>query len=319
MDTQHSLQDLIDRFGSYQQAVGRAQGTIDRYGYTFLLFGRFIEATGREPTGHILTTETMEAFAKWLRATPIKPQNGTSKRAESGIHSHLRDLRAFTRWLNKQELLAKEVHYPMPKIPQRLFRILNDEELQRMWQSKYLTGTSGRSIRNRAMIALMLDTGLRREEVASLRLASINLNSRVVTVIGKGNKERRVFFSSAVNDRLRAFLAIRGIDDEPLFHLNADGIRSTFRRIKEDTGLEHFHPHLLRHQFATAMLRSTKNLEYVRLLLGHEDYNTTKRYLSLTDEDLQEAHQMASPFESMIAPESEPSPTRRRYSSKDVA
>lgn len=93
MDTHYSLQDLIDRFGSYQQAVGRAQGTVDRYGYTFLLFGRFIEATGREPTVHILTTETMEAFAKWLRATPIKPQNGTSKRAESGIHSHLRDLR----------------------------------------------------------------------------------------------------------------------------------------------------------------------------------------------------------------------------------
>lgn len=322
MEQTHQLHDLINRFATYQQAVGRAVGTRERYRFTFLLFERFLDQEQIPPDSRCLSTPIMERFAMYLRDTPTNPQHGNTKREESGIHAHLRDMRAFTRWLYKTELLDWSVEFPMPKLPRRLFRILTDEELERMWQSKYLTGTSHRSIRNRAMIALMLDTGLRREEVASLRLANVSIERRTVTVIGKGNKERRVFFSPSVKDRLREFLAIRGIDNEPLFHLNADGIRTTFRRIQQDTGLDAFHPHMLRHQFATMMLRQTKSMEYVRLLLGHEDYNTTKRYLSLTDEDLQEAHEAASPFDSLMrktAKEPIPLPRRHRYSSKESA
>lgn len=320
MEKTHTLQELIDRFGTYQQAVGRAPGTVNRYRYTFLLFTRFLDEATIEATSAALTSATMQHFAIWLRDTPVKPQHGQSRRAESGIHAHLRDMRAFTRWLNAQELLSTDISYAMPKIPSRLFRVLTDEELHRLWQSTYLTGNSSRSVRNRAMIALMLDTGLRREEVAGLTLRSIILTSKTITVIGKGNKERRVFFSNAVRDLLKEFLAIRGIDDEHLFHLNADGIRTTFRRIQQEVGLERFHPHMLRHQFATEMLRSTKNMEYVRLLLGHEDYTTTKRYLALTDEDLQEAHEEASPFASLLESGDEaPHPKRRqRYSSRSV-
>jgi site-specific recombinase XerD len=205
----------------------------------------------------------------------------------------------------------------MPKLPKRLVRVLDDTELQKVWQSKYLVGSSPLAIRNRAMLALMLDTGLRREEVATITLDNLSMERRTVTVIGKGNKERRVFFSLRVRELLKEFLAIRGVDDEPLFHLNAGGIRTQFRRIKEELGMDHFHPHLLRHQFATQMLRETKNMEYVRLLLGHEDYNTTKRYLQLTDEDLQEAHESGSPFDNLVGQE-EPTPIKRRqrYSAK---
>jgi site-specific recombinase XerD len=300
MDTKESLHSLVARFERHQSAVGRAEGTRDRYRYTFLLFERFCDATEIPFESEALSSAVMDRFAIWLRETPIREQKGTTKREASGIHAHLRDMRAFTRWLRSNELLAKDVAFPLPKIPKRLFRILTEEELRRMWASKYLTGDSPLAIRNRALVAFMLDTGLRREEVASLTLKDLSLERRVATVIGKGDKERRVFFSSRVRSYLREFLAIRGVDDEPLFHLGAGGIRSTFRRIKEETGLEQFHPHLLRHQFATTMLRETRNMEYVRLLLGHEDYNTTKRYLSLTDEDLQEAHDEGSPFNKLI-------------------
>lgn len=320
MDTAHPLPNLIDRYHHYQQAVGRAEGTIKRYGFTFTLFQRFLAESGIEATGAALTSQTMERFSRWLWKTPTNPQHGSTQRSASGIHAHLRDMRAFTRWLYEEELLGREVRITMAKLPKRLFRILTEEEMARVWQSTYLTGTSSRAIRNRALIAFMLDTGLRREEVASVTLSSLNLTARTVTVIGKGNKERRVFFSTTVRELLNEFLAIRGLDDEPLFHLNADGIRTTFRRIQLDVGLEKFSPHVLRHQFATQMLRSTKNLEYVRLLLGHEDYTTTKRYLALTDEDLQEAHEEASPFTSLLGSMDAPSrPKRRvRYSSKSM-
>src|SRR5687768_7144206 len=94
MDT-HPLEDLVTRFGRYQVSRGFAKGTRERYRYTFLLFGRFLDETGRPHTSAVLTTQGMEDFATWLRETPAKPQHGKSRRAESGIHAHLRDMRAF--------------------------------------------------------------------------------------------------------------------------------------------------------------------------------------------------------------------------------
>ena len=95
MDTQTILSDLIGRFQSNQLAVGRAKGTTERYKYTFRLFGRFLEETGTTQTAECLKTATMDQFATWLRDTPINEQRHTTKRAESGIHAHLCDMRAF--------------------------------------------------------------------------------------------------------------------------------------------------------------------------------------------------------------------------------
>jgi site-specific recombinase XerD len=294
-----NLTDLFDEYARHQQSQNRAPGTIARYRYSFEMFARFLRQMDIPPTSSALTTETMESFAIWLRDTPIQPQRGTTQRAEAGIHAHLRDLRAFTRWLSKKQLIETSIEFPMPRIPKRLFRILNEEELERLWQSKYLTGNGALSIRNRALVALMLDTGLRRQEVANLTLADISLERKRLTVIGKGNKERQMVFSNGVRDYLKEFLAIRGIDDEPLFHLSADGIRTTFRRIQLDVGLEKFSPHVLRHQFATAMLRQGERLEVIGIMLGHEDYNTTRRYISLDESDIVAAHARSSPFEAL--------------------
>lgn len=322
MDSNDPLTTLIDRFQQHQRAVGRAPGTMKRYQYSFRLFQRFLTFRNLPATTSALTSDTMDGFALWLRDTPITPQHGKTTRSESGIHAHLRDLRAFCSWLERQEMLHRHIHFPMPKIPRRLFRVLTDEELERMWHSQYLTGNSSRAIRNRAMISLMLDTGLRREEVARLTLDSISLERRRLTVIGKGNKERQMVFSAAVRDRLKQFLAIRGIDDEPLFHLSAAGIRTTFRRIQLDVGLEKFHPHQLRHQFATTMLREGVSLEVIGVMLGHEDYNTTRQYITLDDRDIARAHATASPFERLMRNVDEPleAPRRRlRYSAKEPA
>jgi site-specific recombinase XerD len=322
METVHPLRVLTERFHRHQRAVGRAKGTIERYHYSFRLFERFLAAHELPADTSVLTTATMELFALWLRDTPVNPQHGNTIRAESGTHAHLRDLRAFCNWLTREEVLERPIHFPMPRIPRRLFRVLTDDELQRVWSSQYLTGSSSRAIRNRAMISLMLDTGLRREEVAGLTLDTISLERRRLTVVGKGNKERQMVFSAAVRDRLKQFLAIRGIDDEPLFHLSADGIRTTFRRIQQDVGLDKFHPHQLRHQFATTMLREGVSLEVIGVMLGHEDYNTTRQYVSLDDRDMVRAHAQASPFEDLMRKVEEPLefPKRRqRYSSKEPA
>jgi site-specific recombinase XerC len=158
----------------------------------------------------------------------------------------------------------------------------------------------------------------RPESRASLTLESINLNSRRLTVIGKGNKERQMVFSPTVRDMVREFLSIRGVDDEPLFHLTANGIKTMFRRIQLDVGLEKFHPHQCRHQFATTMLRRGEHLEVIGVMLGHDDYNTTRRYLSIDDTDIARAHEAASPFDTMMGQTAPPAPSRprQRYSNR---
>lgn len=81
----------------------------------------------------------------------------------------MRDLRAFVRWLSKEDLIDRPIEVPVPKVPQHLFSILSNDEMPRVWQSTYMTGRSSMAIRNRALIGLMLDTGL---GAASSRLMS---------------------------------------------------------------------------------------------------------------------------------------------------
>jgi hypothetical protein len=97
MDPIHLLTTLEDRFLANHAAQGRSLATRKRYQATFSLFRRYLASAGTAPTSKALTSECLQGFAMWLRATPIKPQRGTTVRAESGIHAHLRDMRAFIR------------------------------------------------------------------------------------------------------------------------------------------------------------------------------------------------------------------------------
>ncbi len=312
-----ALPDLVDRYLTYHRASGHSPATVKRYTHTFRLFDRFLAAEGLPDDVTALTSVTMRRFSVWLQETPVRTRRGDSRRAPAGAHAHLRDLRAFTRWLNDEELLDRAVKVPMPRLPKRLFPILSDEELQRVWTSRDMTGRSGLALRNRALLGLMLDTGLRREEVASLTLQSLDRPNCLLTVIGKGNKERRVPFSNGVARLLEEWISRRGPEDGPLFWLTGAGVRTVFRKIQVELGLEHFHPHQLRHQAATMMVRSNVDLESVRRILGHTDISTTSRYLSMTDADLRAKHAVASPFESLALSQAAPSSRRRRLSLQD--
>ncbi len=300
MEPHYSLTTLEEQFLRNDEALGRSPATRNRYVATFTLFHRFLCSADLPTPSAALTTETLRQFALWLRQTPIRAQRGTTVRAESGVHAHLRDLRALSRWLLQDDLLVTPVKIPLPKIPQRLIPILSEDELRLLWTSKHLVGRSSFATRNRAMIGLMLDTGLRREEVATLRFEDIDFENCLLIVIGKGDKQRRVPFSSRVQQLLLECLRVRRSALGPFFHISAAGIRSTFRRIADDISLERFHPHQLRHQAATMLVRNPADLESVRRILGHADLSTTAQYTSLFDADLRAKHAAASPFDAMM-------------------
>ena len=209
-------------------------------------------------------------------------------------------MRAFLRWLLSDELVERAVKVPLPRLPDKLFPILTEDDLVVVWNSNSLKGSGDLCVRNRAMIGLMLDTGLRRAEVASLTLRSLDLDDCLLTVTGKGNKQRRVPFSHGVKLLLQTWITKRGDSEGALFWLTGAGIRSTFRRIELETGLTAFFPHQVRHTAASMMIRNNADPFTVQRILRHSDLATTQKYVTQSDHDLREKHRAASPFDAVV-------------------
>ena len=317
MEPAISLVDLTAQYLDHHRAYGRSPNTIRHYQDSFRLFDLFLAERELAADARALSTATLRAFAGWLRERPLEaPRLGRTTRSEAGIHGVMKDLRAFLRWLNKEGLLLTHVEVPVPKLPQHLFPVLTHEEMERVWQCSYLTGRSSMAIRNRALLGLMLDTGIRRAEVCGLTLKDIDFDQQLVKVTGKGNKQRLVPFVAPVKKLLLEWIAYRGDDDGPLFWLKPAGLRMVFRRIQTECDLPRFHPHLLRHQAATEMVRNNIEGNRLQIILGHSSYQTTQRYLSLSQRDVQEGHAAASPFNSLIRLDPPEATKRRRVSGR---
>lgn len=161
--------------------------------------------------------------------------------------------------------------------------------------------------RDYLMIALLYVTGVRREELAAIKLADIDLRQGLIRVIGKGNKERVVPVGEATMADLKAYLGrrkefveSRGVSVTSLF-LNRQGgrlsVRSVDRLVKKfgrGEGLD-FTPHALRHSFATHLLENGADLVLIKEILGHASLSTTQKYTHVTAETLKRVYQTAHP------------------------
>ena len=291
------LATLEDEYILHHGALGHSPKTVSHYKDTFRSFRLFLEAKGHEETTEALTTAVMNEFAIWLRETPTRGFRGSTKRTEAGIHGTMTDMRAFIRWLHEEEHIDRLPKVPVNKLPQVFFPILSDEELDRVFSCKQLSPSTEIGVRNRALIAFMLDTGVRRSEVANLELDQLDLREGQARIVGKGRKERYVFFSPATADLLKRWMDIRGKEPGSLFWLTFEGLKMLFSRIRKEAELEVFHPHQLRHTTATNLLNGGADTHSVRRMLGHSSVITTEKYLSLAPADLKAKHAQASPYD----------------------
>lgn len=162
------------------------------------------------------------------------------------------------------------------------------------------------AVRDKAMMELFYSSGLRLSEVAGLTWDRLDLGSGMVTVQGKGNRQRMVPVGRKAVEALRHWrgerAAIAGFE-EPHVFLSLQGrplaVRSIQARIAHwarHQGLpQHVHPHLLRHSFASHMLESSGDLRAVQELLGHADISTTQVYTHLDFQHLAEVYDKAHP------------------------
>lgn len=181
-----------------------------------------------------------------------------------------------------------------PKLEQTLPRHLRPGEVETLIETEIREGSW--AVRDRALLEMLYATGLRVGELVSLDWADIDLDARVVRVLGKGSKERMVPFGKPATAALEAWRIAwpehrqrsKGDDREdgdPLF-LNNRGRRlsdRSVRRIVDQVAIaagvaEHVHPHTLRHTFATHLLEEGADLRAIQELLGHSSLATTQRY-----------------------------------------
>ena len=146
----------------------------------------------------------------------------------------------------------------------------------------------------------MLDAGFRSSDVVNLKVSDVFFDKNCVQVLGKGNKYRSVLLCPQLKKSLyrylieyRPFVFSPGNEyyNQPFFvqigasdFINSNVIRQFFQRIKSKSGIDRVHPHLLRHTFATSYILGGGNLEFLRMMMGHSDYETTKLYLHLAQE-----------------------------------
>jgi len=183
----------------------------------------------------------------------------------------------------------------------RIPEILTPEEQTRLLGELEPTDCPSR-LRNLALIRVMLNAGLRAREVRELKRQNLDLRTGRLKVRGKGGRERVLWLNENDLALVQSWLDYLGTSSNQsssnLLFTSLDGrrpicgrwLRSMVKRLGEKAGIDRrLHPHLLRHTFATNLLKYTKNLFLVSKALGHANLATTQIYLHLVDGELEAA------------------------------
>lgn len=169
------------------------------------------------------------------------------------------------------------------------------------------------AIRNQCIILLLLYTGIRVSECSNLNVMDIDLEECAIRVVGKGNKERMVFFMPSILQYLNNYLnnvrpkLLNFKEDDALF-IGSKGSRITPRAIEDilnnraKQAIPPFKvtPHMLRHTFATTLLNNDTDLKIVQELLGHSSMQTTQIYTHVSKERLKNVYQKTHPLAKAI-------------------
>ncbi|MFL5953898.1 MAG: tyrosine recombinase XerC [Gaiellaceae bacterium] len=275
-------------------AARRSPRTVEAYRRDLAVLGEYLG----KPIGRA-TLEELERYTAQLRADGLA--GATIARRTAAARS----------FYKHQQLLGARTDNPAAgvKLPRRakpLPKTLSPGEAERLIEAA--AGTQPRNLRDQALVELLYGAGLRVSECIGLGKAGVDLEGRIVRVIGKGDKERVVPIGRHAAESVRRYLA-RGrpyLDarHRPELFLNARGGPLTragafliLRKLAEKAGLEpgRVHPHLLRHSFATHLLEGGADLRSVQEMLGHADLSTTELYTHVTDRRRRELYYRAHP------------------------
>lgn len=233
-----------------------------------------------------VTRADLEAFVEHEQDRGLKPLS---------VRTYLERVYAFLHFLIEEEVVSPEVvlRRIRLRLPQQLPRAMEPDDVTE------LLSVIGKR-RDRAMVLVLLRTGMRIGELLETRVSDINFKEHTIT-IWQGMKNRRgrvVYFSGDVLCALRAWLSRRDATKPLLFYgqgrnsLTYQGARVMFKKYLSKAGLSHkgYTLHCLRHTYASELLNAGMRLECLQQLLGHDNIEITRRYARLTDKTRKEEY-----------------------------
>lgn len=218
--------------------------------------------------------------------------------AATTLNSKVQLIQAFFQWLQDEEYIY---HNPAKKlstvkVPKRLREGLTIQEVLNL-------NEACRTLRDRALLELFISTGCRVGEVENITLSDIDFNEKTIRVIGKGNKQRIVFFDERCKFALNLYIAKERKGDSPyLFttlkapyvNLKSRGIQTVIDAIATRAGIDKqiksVHPHKLRHTFAGFAINRGVDVVSLQNLMGHDSPSTTQKYFSVQLDTLKQEY-----------------------------
>ena len=218
---------------------------------------------------------------------------------KSSISRNLSALRTFYKYLSEEGIVKLNPfkNISNPKKDKKLPNFLNYEEIDKIFDSIDITTVQG--LRNRCIVEILYDTGIRVSEIVNLTISDIDFNKKTINIFGKGKKERIVYFGDYLEEILNKYITtsrneLIGNKNNNYLILNTRGDKITTRgieliidKIVNDASIKHkISPHVLRHTFATHMLNGGSDIKSIQQLLGHESLSTTGIYTHITNDVL---------------------------------
>lgn len=291
---------LTEYLDSIEIELNRSRLTRRNYEHYLKRFFAFAKIS--EPSD--ITIDCVRRFR--LHLNRFNTRAGSSLKRSTQQY-HLIALRNFLRYLAKRDIpaLAPE-KIELGKTAERAIDIVDEEDIERILDTSKRDDI--KALRNSAILETLFSTGLRVSELCSLGRDLVAIKRGEFSVRGKGGRIRVVFISDRAREALNAYLKARSDVDEALFveigrnyektKRRVENMRITPRTVQRVVGnaavsagiSRRVTPHMLRHAFATDLLRNGADLRSVQALLGHASVSTTQVYTHITDKTLRETH-----------------------------
>ena len=272
---------LVKLFLAAKSVEGCSPRTVSYYESTL---SKALAAMGKHAS--VVTTNDLRQY---LHEYPLKHGAGNVT-----VDNVRRVLSSFFSWLEDEDHIvkspARRIHKIRACVPVK--KTYGDEDLERLRDHCA-------KARDLAMVDFLTSTGVRVGELVGLDRASVDLERRECVVLGKGNKQRVVYFDARTKVHLERYLATRCDDCPALFvslakpyrRLEVSGVEERLRVLGGEAGVERVHPHKFRRTLATRAIDKGMPIEQVQRLLGHQKIDTTMIYAMVDQNNVRISHQ----------------------------
>lgn len=271
---------MIESFISSKQIEGCSDRTIKYYKEIIDKFNDSFDKSIKK-----ISTEEIRSY--------LSNYKETSTCGAITIDNIRRVLSSFFSWLEDEDYIIKSPIRRIHRIktPTTVKEVLTDENLEKLRDEC-------ENIRDLSLIELLISTGMRVGELVNLNISNLNFEDRSCIVLGKGNKEREVYFDAKTKLHLKKYISKRSDTNDALFvslrephqRLSISGIELIVRKLGVNTNINKVHPHKFRRTLATMAIDKGMPVEQVQKLLGHVKIETTMHYAMVNQSNVKISH-----------------------------